>query len=207
MISTDFHKLIELFIAGAGSLQPGIFGLNSFSKAEFIKADFELFGDLGDFHFFEKAYDVPYFRRKITVVFKQYFFADESLGGGLGVANGVRLTSLLRSQPFASAARSVDQRGIALFLSEDQSEGALIFDEKIVIRFNRWSSRSSYVISTVECDFDNERFGDLAKKAVHDAYEFCDHKSMINGARFKGGSSAFNRLIRKLELFVDRPSF
>lgn len=97
MISTDFHQLVELFIEGSGNLQPSIFELDSFSESVFISAGFELIGDPNGFHSFEKAYDVPYFRRKITVVFKQYFFARESLGGGLGIAGGVRLTSLLRN--------------------------------------------------------------------------------------------------------------
>ncbi|MBK5534771.1 hypothetical protein JFT91_19625 [Pseudomonas sp. TH08] len=83
MISTDFHQLVELFIEGAGNLQPGIFGLNGFSESDFINADFELIGDPIGFHSFEKAYEVPYFRRKITVVFKQYFLRARVWGAVL----------------------------------------------------------------------------------------------------------------------------
>lgn len=70
--------------------------MKGFSEFEFLNADFELVGDLDDFHFFEKEYSVSYLRRKISIVFKQYFFVSEALGGGLGVACGVRLTSLLK---------------------------------------------------------------------------------------------------------------
>jgi hypothetical protein len=76
MVSTDFHQLVELFIEGSGNPQPSIFGLDSFSKSDFISGDFELIDDPNGFHSFEKAYDVPYFLRKITVVFKQYFFCE-----------------------------------------------------------------------------------------------------------------------------------
>jgi hypothetical protein len=198
VISTDFYKLIALFLEGAGNLQPNIFGLKGFSGAEFINADFELVGDLDDFHFFEKAYDAPYSRRKIAIVFKQYFFVSENLGGGLGIACGVRLTSLLRKQPFATATRHINKNRISFYFSEDKSEGALIFDRRIVIKFARQSKRNSYIISTVECDFDNKRFGDIAKKAVHEAYECLTPDSMINEARLQGCSHAFNRLVRQL---------
>ncbi|MBK5529667.1 hypothetical protein JFT86_22280 [Pseudomonas sp. TH06] len=198
MISTDFHQLVELFIEGAGNLQPGIFGLNGFSESDFINADFELIGDPIGFHSFEKAYEVPYFRRKITVVFKQYFFASESLGGGLGIAGGVRLTSLLRKQPFATSTGQVDTNRMEFFFFEDKSDGALIFDEKIVIRFDQWSKRNSYVVSTVECDFDNAQFNDIAKKAVRETFEPSTYDSMIRDAKQRGCSRAFNRLLAKL---------
>ncbi|MGY2292372.1 hypothetical protein ACW9H6_21910 [Pseudomonas sp. SDO528_S397] len=198
MISTDFYKLIALFLDGAGNLQPNIFGLKGLSEVEFINADFELVGDLDDFHFFEKAYNAPYLRRKIEVVFKQYFFVSEKLGSGLGVACGVRLTSLLRKQPFATAARHIGDNRIFFYFSEDKSEGALIFDKRIVIRFGQRSKKSSYMISTVECDFDNKRFGDIAKKAVHETYKCFTPDSMIKEARLQGCSNAFNRLVRQL---------
>ncbi|MEN5312580.1 hypothetical protein [Pseudomonas koreensis] len=198
MISTNFYKLIALFLEGAGNLQPNIFGLKGLSEMEFINADFELVGDLDDFHFFEKAYDVPYLRRKIEIVFKQYFFVSEKLGCGIGVACGVRLTSLLRKQPFATAVRHIGDNRILFYFSEDKSEGALIFDGRIVIRFGRRSKRSSYMISTVECEFDNKRFGDVAKKAVHETYKCLTLDSMINEARLQGCSNAFNRLVRQL---------
>jgi hypothetical protein len=200
MISTDFYKLIALFLEGAGNLQPNIFGLNDFSESEFINADFELVGDLGDFHFFEKEYSVFYLRRKISIVFKQYFFVSEALGCGLGVACGVRLTSLLKKQPFATALRHMGDNRISFYFSEDESEGALIFDERIVIRFGRRSKRSSYMISTVECDFDNERFSEVARKAVRETYECLTPDSMISEVSSKGCSNAFKRLVRQIYL-------
>jgi len=172
--------------------------LKGFSGSEFINADFELIGDLDNFHFFEKAYDASYSRRKIAIVFKQYFFVSENLGGGLGIACGVRLTSLLRKQPFATATRHINDNRISFYFSEDKSEGAMIFDRRFAIRFGRRSKRSSYIISTVECDFDKKRFGDVAKKAVHEAYECLTPDSMINKARLQGCSNAFNRLVRQL---------
>lgn len=195
MISTDFHQLVQLFIEGAGNLQPGIFGLSGVSESDFISADFELIGDPGGFHSFEKAFEVPYFFRKITIVFKQYFLASESLGGGLGIAGGVRLTSLLRKQPFATSRGHVDTNRMAFFFIEDKSDGALIFDEKIVIRFDQWSKRNSYMVSTVECDFDNAHFNEIAKKAVRETFEPFTHDSMSRDAKLRGCSRALNSLI------------
>ncbi|MBL0798402.1 MULTISPECIES: hypothetical protein [unclassified Pseudomonas] len=174
--------------------------MKGFSESEFLNADFELVGDLDDFHFFEKEYSVSYLCRKISIVFKQYFFVSEALGGGLGVACGVRLTSLLKKQPFAAALRQIGDNRISFYFSEDESEGALIFDESIVIRFGRRSKRSSYMISTVECDFDNERFGDIARKAVHETFECLTPESMISEASSKGCSNAFKRLVRQIYL-------
>lgn len=198
MISTDFHQLVQLFIEGAGNLQPDLFGLSGLSESDFISADFELIGDPDGFHSFEKAYEVPYFRRKITVVFKQYFFASESLGGGLGVAGGVRLTSLLRKQPFATSMGHVDTNRMAVFFFEDKSDGALIFEEKIVIRFDQWSRRNAYMVSTVECDFDNAHFNEIAKKAVRETFEPFTHDSMSRDAKRRRCSRALNRLIATL---------
>lgn len=198
MVVTGFYKLIALFLEGVGNLQPNIFGLKDFSESEFINADFELVGDFDDFHFFEKECNVTYLRRKISIVFKQYFFVSEALGCGLGVACGVRLTSLLKKQPFATALRHIGDNRISVYFSEDESEGALFFDEVIVIRFGRRSKRSSYMISTVECDFDNERFGGIARKAVHETYECLTPDSMRNEARLQSCSNAFKRLVRQI---------
>lgn len=123
---------------------------------------------------------------------------NEALGCGLGVACGVRLTSLLKKQPFATALRHAGDNRILFYFSEDESEGALIFDERIIIRFGRQSKRSSYMISTVECDFDNERFGDIARKAVRETYECLTPDSMISEARLQGCSNAFKRLVRQI---------
>lgn len=174
--------------------------MKGFSESEFLNADFELVGDLDDFHFFEKEYSVSYLCRKVSIVFKQYFFVSEALGCGLGVACGVRLTSLLKKQPFAAALRQIGDNRISFYFSEDESEGALIFDESIVIRFGRRSKKSSYMISTVECDFDNERFGDIATKAVHETFECLTPESMISEASSKGCSNAFKRLVRQIYL-------
>jgi len=198
MIVADFYKLIALFLEGTGNLQPNIFGLNDFSEPEFINADFELVGDLDDFHFFEKEYSVSYLRQKISIVFKQYFFVSEALGCGLGVACGVRLTSLLKKQPFATALRQTGDNRISFYFSEDKSEGALIFDRKIVMRFGRRSKKSSYMISTIECDFDNERFGDMARKSVRETYECLSPDSMINEAKLQACSNSFKRLVRQI---------
>jgi hypothetical protein len=73
MIVADFYKLIALFLEGTGNLQPNIFGLNDFSEPEFINADFELVGDLDDFHFFEKEYSVSYLRQKYRLYLSNTF--------------------------------------------------------------------------------------------------------------------------------------
>jgi len=74
VIFTDFCKLIALFLEGAGNLQPNIFGLKGFSGAEFINADFELVGDLDDFHFFEKAYDILIHVEKLRLYLSNIFW-------------------------------------------------------------------------------------------------------------------------------------
>lgn len=196
MISTDLIEIIELFIDGRGRLEPEVFGLGNFSESALLSADFELIGESEGFHFFEKDYEVSYFNRKITVVLKQYFFGCESLGAGLSIAGGARLVALLKK---IILSRSEDRKSIDVYLSKDKTEGALILFEKFVIRFDQWSKRDSYMVSTIEAEFDNERFGDIAKKAVRNTYERLPIDS-ISGANLLVYSNAFRRLIRTISV-------
>jgi hypothetical protein len=194
MISTDLFELIKLFIDGKGRLESKIFGLADFSESELLNANFELIGESEGFHFFEKAYEVFYSNRKITILLKQYFFGCESLGAGLSIAGGARLVALLKKLIFANPAI---KKSIDVYLSEDKTEGALILFQKFVIRFDQWSKRSSYTVSTIEAEFDNERFGDIAKKAVFNTYERLSTDS-ISGANLLVYSNALRRLIRTI---------
>lgn len=198
MISTDFFKVAELFLGGAGHLPSTLFGLRNFSETELLHCDFELVGDPLSFHFFEKAYQAPYFRRKVTVVLKQYFFGAERLGCGLSIVGKARLNTVLKG--LASKQYSADASGelINLYFSEDKREGAVIIAPGFVIRFNQWSTRDSYKISTLECDFRDGRFGDIAKKAVFEAYKPIDLGSMKSEGRAIGCSNALKGLIRTI---------
>ncbi|WP_085639560.1 MULTISPECIES: hypothetical protein [unclassified Pseudomonas] len=82
MLSTNFYGFIDFFMGGEIELQPKDVGLNSFSESEFFENNYELIGESSDFHFFEKAHDVPYFNRKAIILLKYYFNGDERLGGG-----------------------------------------------------------------------------------------------------------------------------
>jgi len=194
MISTDLFELIKLFIDGKGTLEPEIFGLGDFSESELLNANFELVGESEGFHFFEKAYEASYFNRKITILLKQYFFGCESLGAGLSIAGGARLVVLLKK--FILATPEV-KKSIDVYLSEDKTEGALILFKAFVIRFDQWSKRSSYTISTIEAEFDDERFGDIAKNAVFNTYKRLSTDS-ISSANLLGCSNALRRLIRTI---------
>lgn len=201
MISTDFFKMVELFLEGAGNIQSTIFGLRNFSETELLSCGFELVGDPHDFRLFEKVYEVPYFRQKVTVVLKQYFFGAERLGCGLSIVGRARLTTILRR--LLSKKHSADESGelMNFYFSEDKREGAIIIVSGFVIRFDQWSTRNSYKVSTLECDFRDGRFGDVAKKAVLEAYKPMPLGSMKSDGGAMGCSNALKVLIRTISAY------
>ncbi|WP_192558478.1 hypothetical protein [Pseudomonas allokribbensis] len=202
MISTTFYELFDSFMGGARDLHPQKMGVDSFSRSELVGNSYELVGDASDFHFYEKAYDVPYHNRKVIIVFKYYFNGEVSLGAGLSVGDGVRLTALLKKLLMAVSRQNLDDLQLSFFFSDDRREGAVIFDDRLVVRFDQWGARNAYMVSTFECDFvESELFGAIAKNAVKDSLESVSQSVMKVEVEAADKPSAYLRLVKILQKY------
>ncbi|WP_139831499.1 hypothetical protein [Pseudomonas sp. B7(2017)] len=198
MLSTNFYGFIDFFMGGEIELQPKDVGLNSFSESEFFENNYELIGESSDFHFFEKAHDVPYFNRKAIILLKYYFNGDERLGVGLSVTGGVRLTSFLKRLITSSDKKLEITPQMDFYFSDDFHAGAVIINKRMVVRFEQWGERNAYVISTLECDFGKEEFGSMATQAVMSMFDHISQQSMLDNPEKK--TSAYGRLVNKLKI-------
>ncbi|WP_139834273.1 MULTISPECIES: hypothetical protein [unclassified Pseudomonas] len=198
MLSTNFYGFIDFFMGGEIELQPKDVGLNSFSESEFFENNYELIGESSDFHFFEKAHDVPYFNRKAIILLKYYFNGDERLGVGLSVTGGVRLTSFLKRLITSSDKKLEITPQMDFYFSDDFHAGAVIINKRMVVRFEQWGKRNAYVISTLECDFGKEEFGSMATQAVMSMFDHISQQSMLDNPEKK--TSAYGRLVNKLKI-------
>ncbi|GGU85802.1 hypothetical protein GCM10009504_47160 [Pseudomonas laurentiana] len=131
--------------------RPDCFGVNGFSSFDFVAAGYELVGDEDEFHFYEKMRFVFHHKRCHGVVFKYYFYSSEGsgCGFGFGVKPGIRLKTLLKV--YLALGRS---QSVKFYFSDDKSDGAVIFDEEVVVRFGQQRKRDDYVVVTIESDLD-----------------------------------------------------
>ena len=59
-LKSSFFEIFLLFLKDATIKSPEALGLKSFSPDELIAHDYELAGEVEDYHFFEKLYDVTH---------------------------------------------------------------------------------------------------------------------------------------------------
>jgi len=105
-------------------------------------------------HAYEKEIIVPHRNAGLSLTHKLYFFANESVGSGLDVEPKVRLTTLLKAYwDYRDLPRgSLDN--INFYFWEGNDEGAVVFEENIVVGFGFRRSRGAYLVDTVESGLD-----------------------------------------------------
>ena len=96
MLAVSFFDIFFLFMKDATIRQPELFGLKDFSPSELTAKEYELVGEVADFHFYEKEYSVIHHDRPLSIVFKRCFCQENQVGSGFSVGLGARLTSLLK---------------------------------------------------------------------------------------------------------------
>lgn len=190
-----FFQLLDLHLSNLTLEHPCRFGLLAFSPAEFAAKGYELIGEPTDFHFYEKSHLTDYHQRTLEVIFKCYFFGQQRIDSGFNLVCGVRLTTLLKylkgwTEPGHS---------LAFYFSHDKKEGAVILDDRHVMRFNQWSAKGAYLIATLESDFDSSNsLGRMATEAVKKTFEHHSLEWMPGEARNLRHPAAFRRLARAM---------
>ncbi|AIO36810.1 hypothetical protein DM39_5902 [Burkholderia cenocepacia] len=202
MITMDIStiSLIELFdsfVSDGVIEKPRLFGLTDFSPASFDAAGYELVGDSSDFHFYEKAHVARYRGRAVDIIFKSYFLSGREIGNGIGVGPGVRLISLLRHYKAMRGLAHISDGGVKFYFSNDRRDGAVIFDDSLVVRFVKKTRHGGYLVRTIESDFDRTgNFKRIATGSVKSSMDFCNLFEAKGEFFGRGKCSAFDRLAK-----------
>ncbi|MBW8354177.1 MAG: hypothetical protein K0M54_10105 [Pseudomonas sp.] len=190
-----FFQLLDLHLSNLTLEHPCRFGLLAFSPAEFAAKGYELIGEPTDFHFYEKSHLTDYHQRTLEVIFKCYFFGQQRIDSGFNLVCGVRLTTLLKYlKGWTKPGHS-----LAFYFSHDKKEGAVILDDRHVMRFNQWSARGAYLIATLESDFDSSNpSGRMATESVKKTFEHYSLALILRDTRNTKQPAAFRRLAREM---------
>lgn len=196
MLPITFFELFEQHLNDSTLEHSPLFGLEAFSADELAAKGYERIGDPTDFHFYEKSHATVYQRRAQEVILKCYFFKQQRLGSGFSIVRGVRLASLLRH------CKRLEQQGhglrpsLAWYFSDDKKEGAVILNDRHVMRFNQWSNKGAYQVATLESDFDSSNpLGKAATRSVKHTLEHHSLESMREEPRNGKHPGAFRRLL------------
>lgn len=196
MLPITFFELFEQHLNDSTLEHSSSFGLETFSADELAAKGYELIGDPADFHFFEKSHATLYHRRAQEVILKCYFFNQQRLGSGFSIVRGVRLGSLLRHCKLLEQQGNGIRPNLAWYFSDDKKEGAVILNDRHVMRFNQWSYKGAYQVATLESDFDSSNpLGQAATRSVKHAFAHHSLESMRQEARNARQPGAFLRLL------------
>ena len=201
MLKISFFTLFIRYLKESTIRHPDIFGLKDFSPIELVSQEYELVGDPTDFHFYEKYYAVGYHNKKLSVVFKRYFYLDENAGSGLSIGRGASLISLLKCYKAVCLADGIAEPVFEFYFSEDKKEGAVILRDSVVVRFNQWSTKGQYSIVTIESDFsESALFRNVSTNAVRKTLIAYDHRLLLSKPIPRGKPNAFSRLAKFLSV-------
>ncbi|WP_155628697.1 hypothetical protein [Burkholderia stagnalis] len=190
-------ELFDLFMSTGVIEKPSLFGLTDFSPANLEAAGYELVGDPLDFHLYEKLHVASYRGRIVDIVFKSYFLSGREIGNGIGVGPGIRLISFLKDYRNFKKLVHISDGSIKFYFSGNRKEGAVIFDDSMVVRFGKRTRHGGYLIRTLESDFDRtDGVKNIATSSVKCSMNFCDLIAMKEGHWGRGECSAFNRLVK-----------
>ena len=200
-LKPSFSEIFVLFLKDATIKNPEALGLKSFSPDELIAHDYELAGEVDDYHFFEKLYNTTYKTRSVGVIFKRYFFQDQQVGSGFRVLKGVRLTSLLKEYINYGQHHPDAIKPLAFYFFHNKKDGAVVFDDSLVVRFSHKNQRDGYQVETLESDYDEMGIlNKAATNAIKYTMDFHELEWTCISLKKRHCSSAYRRLVKALEV-------
>ncbi|KTC34845.1 hypothetical protein AO265_20465 [Pseudomonas sp. ABAC61] len=195
MRSITVAQLVCLHLQDSTLKHPSLFGLERFSAAELAANGYERVGEPQGFHLYEKNCTPRHHQRTLDVLFKCYFLDCQLVGTGLRLAPGARLTTMLKYRKRLAARENTPPSQLAFYFSDDKKDGAVILDDRHVMRFNQWSPQGAYLMTTLESDFDpSNPLGRAATEAVKMTLEHHRLESMLGETRNPRHPTAFRRL-------------
>jgi hypothetical protein len=180
--------------------KPNIFGLPDSSQDSLEIAGYELIGDPSDFHFYQKEYITNFRGRCVYIILKRYFISKDEVGDGVEIGPGVRLITLLKHYKKINHLTHISTASIKFYFLKDKTEGAIIFNDLIVVRFTQKNYRSGYTIVTLESDLDaTGKLKNIATSQIKRSMDNWNFQaSSRSTSKFISKSAAFNRLVKYL---------
>lgn len=207
VLAPSFFEIFIQFLMGTTLKHPEVFGLEYLPQCELAAHDFELAGEVDNYHFFEKLYNVCHHNRTVGIVFKHYFFQDQPVGNGFRVLKGVRLTSLLKKYIRYGQYHPEVFKHMTFYFFHDKKDGAVIFDDSLVLRFSYRNHRDGYQVDTLESDYD--KMGILKKVAtstIKHTMDFQELELTYPSLQRRYLTSAYRRLIKAMRDNGNKPS-
>ncbi len=136
--------------------------LSSFDASTLRSLGLDFSGDAEEHGLYAATRYFPDSDRLICAEIKIYFHGDEYRTNGLSLVGKVRLASFLRRLVNRDRGRTYK---LELFLYDDMTEGAILFDGGVVVRFNSGykNSTRNYYIGAVESSVDESEMSDIKK--------------------------------------------
>jgi hypothetical protein len=182
---------------------PEIVNLPSFDAKYLRENNFEFAGDLNEFGMYSFVRYFSAAKKSICTEFKIYFFKEKFCTNGLGVYGSVRLVTLLRKITERERKGFGEKYSFEIYLCDDMTDGALIFNNGIVVRFssNQDGVARNYFIKTVESNFSAVEEIDMAAIGVS-SVKAVFTKYTLDGLRRRAQND--NRAIKNLLGFAEK---
>lgn len=194
-LTLDIHLILDSFLRNGYVINPAMLGFSSLEHAAFDGDQFELVGDSLTYHFFENEIYFSSGLRKIGTVCKSYFNGEKFRTNALYLFGNVRLLRLMKYLPLfdivclADFVTSVERPRARLFMGVDYYEGALLFENGVLLQFSTSPNDSrNYFVRTVEGGVD-----------VSDAVDLKAANSVL-------AATLYNEIVNIKSLFNIRPS-
>lgn len=207
VLASSFFEIFIQFLTGTTLKHPEVFGLESFSPSKLIAHDFELAGEVDDYHFFEKLYNVSHHNRTVGIVFKHYFFQGQPVGSGFRVLEGVRLTSLIKKYIRYGQHHPEVVKHMTFYFFHDKKDGAILFDDSLVVRLSYGNNRAGYQVDTLESNYDKMGIlKEVATSPIKHTMDFQELELTCHSLQRRYLSSAYRRLIKAMIDNGNKPS-
>ena len=191
--TAPFKKLFGSFIEKMEIDDPTLFNAARPDQTSLAKNGYELYGDPAEFHGYEKYFISNYHDKPAGVVLKRYFMADDEVKSGIRIVSGVRLIAALKLYKELRNLKSLADADVKFYFFYNKLDGAVIFDDAIVMRFSA-KKGGSYLIKTLESDL--SRIGQFQKVATHFAKTEFKWLDLRRVELKRKDPFAFHRLLR-----------
>lgn len=153
-MTISLTKLFESYLNNEEAIKLALLGSCALDSTDMEAKGYELIGDTSEFHLYEKNYPAGFRNHRVNVRFKYYFHRDSAIGDAIEVGAGVRLISALKIYKKIRGVEKIKDGNVEIYFSAEKQDGALIFDDSIVVRFGKRSVRGHYSVLGVESDAD-----------------------------------------------------
>lgn len=142
-------KIIEEYVRNGNLMSKNSFGIEEYENKSMRISGFEFVGDDDGFGMFEKEFFVSYVKSEVSVNFKALFLNGEYINTYFSFhSKRVKLATIIL---FLKKLDKKNVNFLKMYYLNNFNHGALIFDDRLVFRFELMGS--GYVATTLETIF------------------------------------------------------